>query len=67
MSSTARAYSGHLSRLRQSSGVILRTLCGVFCRASKRLSCSSCVMDSQNFTTTVPAWVICSSKALISS
>ena len=40
ISQTARSYAGHFFRLRQSSGVILKRLNGVFSRARNRASCS---------------------------
>src|SRR5438876_9060261 len=52
MSATACSYALHLVRLRQSSGVILKRLNGVFSRALKRFNCSALLTWSQNLQTT---------------
>ncbi|MNN76756.1 hypothetical protein D3C81_1931650 [compost metagenome] len=66
MSFTASTYCVHLSRLRQSSSVILKRLNAVFSRSWKRSSWVCWSMAIQNFTSTTPASVSCSSKSLIS-
>src|SRR6056297_2050018 len=66
ISSTASEYASHFSRLRQSSSVIFHALSGSFCLFSKRLSCSSLSISSQNFRITVPKFARCFSISFIS-
>src|SRR5207248_4883123 len=67
MSATACSYASHFARLRQSSGVILKRLNGVFSRALKRRYCSALLTCSQNLHSTTPSSTSCSSNWLISS
>src|SRR4030095_9195568 len=67
ISAAACSYAFHLARLRQSSGVILKRLNGVFSRALKRRYCSALLICSQNLQTIAPLSASCSSNWLISS
>ena len=67
MSSTARSYSAHRARLRQSSAVSLCERKGSRSRVWKRRSCSSLERWSQNFWTTMPNEAWWASNSLISS
>ena len=66
ISSMASSYSGHFSRLRQSSSVSFHCFSGVFCRSLKRSSWVSWSMWIQNLSTTAPQSVSWRSNSLIS-
>ncbi len=62
ISSAAAMYSSAFLRLRQSSSVIFQRRSGSFWRLSKRSSCSSGLICSQNLTMITPSIELVCSK-----